>query len=160
MVEWTGRMRDRLIREYRHDTYKATHKPREPTVCPACGAVYHRGRWHWAEKPEDAHQALCPACARIHDHYPAGYINLRGGFLREHRDDIVNLVRNIETREKAEHPLKRIMNIEEEDGGLLITTTDLHLAKSIGDGIQHAWHGELDYKYADESNIIHIAWER
>lgn len=153
-------MRDRLIHEHRHDPYKSTHKPAEPTTCPGCGAVYHRGRWQWTESPKDANEARCPACARIHDHYPAGYVNLRGEFLQAHRQEILNLVRNVEERESAEHPLKRIMDISEEDGGLLITTTDLHLARSIGDEIHRAWQGELDYKYAEESNIIHVAWER
>ena len=160
MVEWTGRMRDRLIQERSHDTYKASHKIPEPAVCPDCNAVFHNGRWDWAERPDGAHETRCPACARIHDRYPAGYINLRGGFLHGHRAEIVNLVRNIETREKMEHPLKRIMDVEDEDGGILITTTDIHLAKSIGDAIYHAYEGELEYKFTDESNILHVAWER
>lgn len=160
MIEWTGRMRDRLIQEHNHDAYKASHKLKEPTLCPDCGAVFHRGRWQWAEPPQAAHQMRCPACARIHDHYPAGYINLRGDFLHQHLNEIVNLVHNIESREKAEHPMKRVMSIQEEDGGMLITTTELHLARTIGEEIHHAYQGELDYKYTDESNIIHIAWQR
>ena len=160
MVEWTGRMRDRLIQERIHDTYKPNHKPPEPTVCPECGAVFLHGRWQWGEIPGKTYKAHCPACARIRDRYPAGYLNLKGDFLSSHRDEILGLARNIEEKEKTEHPVKRIMDIEEEDEGLLITTTDLHLAKAIADAIERAYDGELDYKFSDESNIIHIVWER
>lgn len=160
MVEWTGRMRDRLVQEYRHDTYKAIEKPEEPTQCPDCGAVFHEGRWQWCLAPGNAHKVRCPACARIHDHYPAGYVSLRGDFLPGHRKEILGLVHNVEAREREDHPVKRIMSIIDEEDGLLITTTDLHLAKSIGDAIYHAYHGELDYKFAEESNIIHVVWER
>ena len=100
--------RDRLIREQVHDTYKLKGKLPEPTVCPECGAVYHEGRWHWAPRPDGAHETLCPACHRVHDRYPAGYLTLSGAFLKDHRDEILGLAHNIEAREKAEHPYTRL----------------------------------------------------
>ena len=153
--------RDRNTEPFFDKTYKEPHKLQEPTVCTDCGAVYHKGRWSWGDRPAGASEARCPACTRLHDHDPAGFVKLRGDFLREHRAEILNLAHNIETREKAEHPLKRIMAVEhEDDGGLLITTTDTHLAKSIGDGIHHAYEGHLDYKFAEELNNLHVLWER
>ena len=41
---------DRLMRERVHDPYKTRLKLRDPTLCPQCGAVYSKGRWHWAER--------------------------------------------------------------------------------------------------------------
>lgn len=160
MSEWKGRQRDRLIREHEHDTYKSRRKLPEPTVCPKCGAVFHRGRWAWGERPPQAHETQCPACLRIRDRYPAGYVTLGGPFVAEHREEILGLARNVEAREKAEHPLKRIMEIQDENGGVLITTTDMHLARSIGDALYHAYEGELDYEYTDEANILRVSWER
>jgi NMD protein affecting ribosome stability and mRNA decay len=160
MSEWKGRQRDRLIQEHDHNTYKSKRKLPEPTVCPQCGAVFHEGRWTWAPRPEGAHETLCPACERARDRYPAGYVNVGGEFFREHREELLSLVRNIESREKAEHPLKRILGTENRDGAVLITTTDIHLARTIGDALHHAYEGKLDYQYAEESKILHVSWER
>lgn len=37
--------RDKLLQERVHDTYRTWGKLREPTLCPDCGAVYHKGHW-------------------------------------------------------------------------------------------------------------------
>ncbi|OGI42622.1 MAG: ATPase [Candidatus Muproteobacteria bacterium RIFCSPHIGHO2_01_FULL_65_16] len=160
-INKTRRMRrDRLIREHEHDTYKLRAKPQEPTVCNECGAVYHKGRWQWLAAPAGAHRALCPACHRIHDRYPGGYLTLGGPFLQQHRDEILHLARNVEAREKAEHPLRRIMTLDAQDDDVMITTTDMQMARAIGDAVHHAYHGELDYQYTDEANILRVSWRR
>jgi NMD protein affecting ribosome stability and mRNA decay len=152
--------RDRLIQEFRHDPYQAKIKLTEPTVCPQCGAVFHHGRWEWAPKPSGAHEQVCPACRRIHDEFPAGFVTLAGGFLNEHRDEILHLIRNEGERFKAEHPLKRIMAVAEEDGGVLVTTTDIHLARDIGEALHHAYQGELEFHYNEEDNLLRVHWQR
>lgn len=88
--------RDRLWQEQVHDAYKSKGKLPEPTVCPQCGAVYHEGRWQWGKAPAGAHQETCPACHRIHDHYPAGFLTLEGPFFLTNRDEIIRLVHNEE----------------------------------------------------------------
>ncbi len=103
---------------------------------------------------------MCPACHRIRDHYPAGYVALRGEFVRAQRAELLGLVHNVEPKEKSEHPLKRIISIEEQDGALAIMTTDMHLGRTIGEALHHAYHGALDYHYVEESNILHVTWER
>ncbi|MEW6592023.1 MAG: BCAM0308 family protein [Pseudomonadota bacterium] len=152
--------RDRLMQEARHDAYMAKHKPHEPTVCPGCGAVYHAGRWQWLSRPDKAHEETCPACHRLRDAFPAGYVNISGAFFKSHADELMRLVRNEETREKAEHPLKRIMNIEAHDGSALITTTDIHLARGIGEALHHAYQGELEYHFNEQENLLRVVWSR
>lgn len=151
---------DRLMQEARHDPYLARHKPSEPTVCPGCGAVFHEGRWQWLARPPKAHEALCPACHRIRDDYPAGYVSVKGEFFKTHQDEILRLVRNEEARQKTEHPLKRIMKIEPHDDGTLITTTDIHLARGIGEALHQAYQGELEYHYNEEENLLRVVWKR
>ena len=77
--------RSKLFHELVHDSYKSRGKPHEPTLCPQCGAVFHKGRWQWLPKPEAAHSEMCPACHRIHDHFPAGYVKLEGEFFADRK---------------------------------------------------------------------------
>src|SRR5208282_6015833 len=100
--------RDQII-----DPYKQTGKLHEPTVCPQCGAVYHEGRWQWLPHPEAALPSLCQACHRINDHFPAGIITMTGKLVGTHKDEIVHLLRHQEKAEKSEHPLNRIMEIDD-----------------------------------------------
>ena len=151
---------DRLIRERVHDPYKARRKPSEPAVCPDCGAVYADGRWNWQERPHNAVEEPCPACQRMKDDYPAGILSLGGKFLEKHREEILNLARNEEEQEKAEHPLHRIMNIDEEKGHIIIKTTDIHLPRRIGEAVCSAYGGKLDFHYEEESYFIRINWCR
>lgn len=152
--------RDRLIQEEVHDTYKSRTKLPEPTVCPGCGAVFHEGRWQWAAKPVGAHEEMCPACHRIYDEFPAGYLTLGGKFFQAHREEILHLVRNEGEREKTEHPLKRIINIEDHDDGVLVTTTSIHMARRIGDAVHHAYQGGLEFHYNEEENLLRVNWTR
>lgn len=151
--------RDNLFQENVHDTYKAKGKLAEPTVCTQCHAVFEHGRWRWGDAPKDAKPAICPACHRAHDHYPAGFLRLDGEFFREHHDEILRLVRNHEAHERAEHPLQRIMAVEEElDGEAVVTTTDIHLARGLGEALHHAYQGELEYHYNPSENLLRVHW--
>lgn len=152
--------RDRLLQEAEHDTYKTKGKLPEPTVCPGCGAVFHAGRWQWLDKPKDAHQTNCPACHRVHDRFPAGYVSLAGDFLAAHEREILQLIRHHEAQEKKNHPLQRIMAIEKTEHGTLVTTTDIHLARGIGDAVHHAYQGELEFHYNPEQNLLRVNWSR
>ena len=152
--------REQLFKELVHDSYKAGHKLREPTRCPECGAVFHKGRWTWGVAPKDAHEEKCPACHRIHDKFPAGYVTLKGEFFREQREQILQLVRNHEAHEKAEHPLERIMGIADTNEGVVVTTTDTHLARDIAEALRHAYKGDLDYHYNKEDNLLRATWSR
>ena len=154
------RRRDRLIREREHDTYKVRGQLPDPTACPECGAMYRAGRWTWGSAPADAQSVVCPACQRIRDDYPGGFLTLAGTFPEAHREELLGLAHNVEEREKADHPLKRIMAISDADGGILITTTDARLARNIGDAIEHAYEGDLDYQYTEEGNVLRVSWAR
>jgi hypothetical protein len=152
--------RDRLLRELVHDPYKSKRKLPEPTLCPECFAVYHDGRWQWRERPSGAHEEPCPACTRARDKYPAGQVTIEGPFSKEHREEILNLAWNQEKRQKAGHPLERIMGIDEGEDTVVITTTDIHLPRAIGEALHRAYEGDLDYRYTEEEYYLDVSWKR
>lgn len=152
--------RDQLREERVHDSYKLAHKLAEPSVCGGCGAVYHAGRWQWGERPSGAGVVTCPACQRVQDRYPAGFVHVAGEYFAAHRDELLQLLRHREEREKAQHPLARIVAIEEEGGGVLVTTTDIHLARDLGEALHHAHQGELEFHYNEGENLLRVHWQR
>lgn len=156
--DFTPPRKDRLLRERVHDTYKIRGKLREPTSCPECGAVYHEGRWRWESAPAEAHQQICPACQRVRDRYPGGSMSATGPFVTAHREEVVRIARNQEKRAKSEHPLERIIDVENHEDSLLITTTNAHLARAIGEALHHAHHGELDFHYVEETDFLAVKW--
>lgn len=155
-----GGRREQLLEGMEKDAYKSVLKLPEPSVCRDCGAVFQRGRWAWAAAPADAHAALCPACRRIREHQPAGFVRLTGEFFEAHREEVLKRVWHCESSEKREHPLQRLMTIEDEGAGLLVTTTDAHLARRIGDSLHDAYKGELEFRYNKDENLVRVAWRR
>lgn len=156
----SGGRRDRLIREREHDPYHTDRKLPDPSACTECGVMYRAGRWMRGSPPVGANPVLCPACHRIQDDYPAGEITFEGDFLDDHRDEILNLTRHVAEREGGEHPLKRVMEIQEAGDSVRVTTTDAGLARNIGDAIHDAYGGDLDYRYPKEGGLLRVTWRR
>lgn len=153
--------KDKLIKERGHDPYEEGRKYPEGTYCPECKAVYHDGRWVWPEGDLPSGEPhLCPACRRIRDDYPAGELILSGSYLPEHREEIINLIKNITTEEERRSPLKRIMAMEESDNAMRITFTDDHLARRVGEALHRAHKGDLEIKYSEESRFLRVFWHR
>lgn len=151
--------RDRLLQDAKDDPYQPEGKPPEPTVCPQCNAVFLQGRWCWEAAPADANTMMCPACRRINEHMPAGYVTLEGPFFLAHRDEIMRLVHNLEQHEKLGHPLQRIMSQEKQDDDtVLLTTTDIHLARNIGDAVHNAYQGDLEFHYNEGDHLLRVHW--
>jgi NMD protein affecting ribosome stability and mRNA decay len=140
--------------------YKIKEKLSEPTICKQCGAVYHKGRWQWIEAPENADETTCSACHRINDNFPAGVVSLRGDFLTAHLTEIQLLIENFTEHERLEHPYKRIIKIEQKKDIMLITTTDTHLARGIGEAVNKAYQGELSIDQVADENLVRVNWVR
>ncbi|MCQ2039967.1 BCAM0308 family protein [Pseudomonas kunmingensis] len=90
----------------------------------------------------------------------AGTIRLRGAFVKAHADELSGLIRNTEEKEKAEHPLERLMAISDEPDGLRVTTTGLHLARRIGHALEAAYDGDLKIHYDGEEYYVDVLWQR
>jgi NMD protein affecting ribosome stability and mRNA decay len=157
---WRPLQHEQLLQEVVHDTYKERRKLREPTRCPSCAAVYRAGRWTWRKSGGPAHRVLCPACRRLRDRFPAGYVSMTGPFFRKNRAQILALVRHCAQSEGAEHPLERIMEIDDIRGGAMLTTTSIHLARRVAEALRRSYKGELGYRYNRAENLLRANWRR
>jgi NMD protein affecting ribosome stability and mRNA decay len=142
-----------------HDAYRERAKLPDRTTCPDCHAVFEGGRWQRKDPLPGAVTHLCPACRRIRDHAPAAIVTLGGDFLRGHRDEIMARVRHVCERASQDHPLERLMEIDEDDEVVHLSTTSVQLACRIGRALQAAWDGELDLDAGGEGTP-RIVWRR
>jgi len=149
------------------DPYLPRGGPGEPIVCRGCHAVCTRKRWRIDEvayakllRARTARQVLCPACQKIRDGYPSGQVTLTGQFLAEHRDEILRLIANEEKRAREKNPLERIMSLSEENGQLVLTTTDEKLAQRIGRELRKACGGIVTYGWSHNNKFVRVRWER
>ncbi|HEX7465858.1 MAG TPA: BCAM0308 family protein, partial [Usitatibacter sp.] len=152
--------REQGLRERRDDSYREDAKMPDPAACPACRATYLKGRWTWNDAPAGAASHKCPACRRVEDDFPAGYVTLRGEFLPRHRGEIVDLVMARGASGKRDHPLQRIIAVKDVAEGLLVTTTDAHLASVIARAVHDAYKGELKLTYSKDENFLRASWTR
>jgi NMD protein affecting ribosome stability and mRNA decay len=150
-----------FLKEQIHDPYHSHEKLRDATQCPECGVHYKKGRWTWpTAEASSVESQLCPACRRIKDRCPAGEVLLSGRFLGAHRDEILATARNVGEAERNEHPLHRIISIDEHDDEIKISTTDVHLPHRIAHALKDAWGGTMKTHYDLEGYFARVHWER
>jgi hypothetical protein len=128
------------------------------TSCPKCGVTYHEGRWTWQPAPAGAVRRKCPACQQIEDREAGGFVTIGGPFFTQHRDEVLGVVRSREKRQMADHPLERIIAIEPEAEGVVVSTTDPHLAKAVAHALHEAFKGEVDMGKAELP--VRARWSR
>jgi hypothetical protein len=129
--------------------------------CKKCGITYHGKRWQMAGTgAEPSCEVVCPACQRMEDGNPAGVVTLSGAYLAAHGEDILNTVKQQEAKHREKNPLGRIMEITNEKGQIVITTTEDKLAQKIGREIYKSQKGELHYKWSHDQHMVRVDWSR
>ena len=156
-----SKRKDRMLKEYIHDPYFTKEKYHDPSVCERCGVVFTEGIFKWLDKvPKNAEKIICPACRRIEDKYEGGVVHLKGKFLAEHKEEILNLIKNVAEEEMIYRPLERIIEIKDSNDEIEITTTYEHLARRIGEAVNKAYKGSLHLSYPEGTKYIRVIWER
>lgn len=154
------RRKDRLIRDRRKDVYVEQIILKDLAICSKSNAIYTNGRWTWKTTEQATTKKICPACRRISDNYPAGYIEIKGSFFQLHSNDILNLINNVGRLEKIERPLKRIISIIGAENKTVITTVGIHIARRIGEALSRSYQGNFIFQYADGEKSSRVFWER
>ena len=102
----------------------------------------------------------CPACGKVLDRVPGGVLRITGGFIWDHRDEILNLIRNESAKALSVNPLERIMSLESDDNEIEITTTNEKLAQRIGRALHKAYRGTVEYKWSGDTRLARVIWHR
>lgn len=137
-----------------HDAEKMT----SPAVCTECGAVYTDGHWQWTSAPAHALQMRCPACRRVAEGRPAAHVTISGQFAQTHANEVTQLVRDVEHREKTSHPLRRVMDIAPRGDELEVSTTDVRLAQDICDALVDSYNGKMNMDYDEGEKLLRMKW--
>lgn len=152
---------DRLLQEDMHDPYFVKQRYRDPSVCEKCNVVFRNGTFEWVKPlPPNAARIICPACRRIEDKFEGGIVTLEGGFLSQHKSEILNSITNTERAEQAARPLERIISLTDQGARIEIRTTYEHIARRIGEAIHRAYKGELAIQYPEGEKYARISWKR
>lgn len=156
------------VRDFSRDPYLKALDGIGTAICQTCGIVYFRKKWF----PNDSvlkgegvdlsgiAKIVCPACRREAEKDPGGIVILEGDFLKAHREEIMNLIRNEEERAKGKNPIERIMGMEENDSGITIYTTDESLAHSIGNKLEKTYGGKCEINWSKGVNVTRVRWSR
>ncbi len=149
------------------DPYLNKVNPADRAFCARCGAVYHNKRWSLEEvkRPiapvKGTHGGvLCPACQKIRDGFVGGFVTLRGGFVKAHRDEIRNLIHNKEKLATSHNPLERIIEMRETADGMEVTTTTEKFAQRLGAMLRKAYKGDVEYKWSEDVKLARVIWSR
>lgn len=136
-------------------------------VCKDCTAVYHNKKWFLDAKLYEKKKVLknvnwvtCPACKKTKENVPGGIVVLKGDFLKQHKEEIMNLIHNEDERSKKYNPLKRIMKINEKKNEVEILTTEGRLAYRIGSVLFKAYDGEVECKKHENAKFMRVEWRR
>jgi len=151
---------DKGIVEGRQETNSAACQCRESAICSQCGTAFADLRRTRDAVPKELDEMVCPACRRIANRYPAGYIEVKGPFFRKQRDEILNLVREVELQTRKEQPLERIMETVNDGDDMLITTTGVGIARRIGEALSRSYEGNLYFETPEDEEFIRVFWKR
>ena len=132
------------------------------SYCTECGISYINKNWKLNALEKYKKKAIiCPACKKIKENYYLGILELKGSFLQEHKEEIRNILKNEEERQRAKNALPRIGKIEEtEDGKLIVYTTSVRLAYRLGKAVYNACKGDLTIKWSDGEHFTRVYWNR
>lgn len=136
--------------------------------CPGCNAVFDGHRWV-PEPGEDLLRSArekglerksCPGCVMVERGQVEGVVTLRGGFLKQHFEEVENLVNRVARTGRQRNVTARVLDEKKDGAEYVIQTTDTHLAERIGKEMEKAFKGNLDIKWQEKDSFVRVSWHR
>jgi hypothetical protein len=132
------------------------------TKCSICGLLFQDGVWKRGKATNKGQlvEKMCPACIQIRSGQIGGIVEFSGAFAGNHRQELLNRIRNLERLIKEERPLERIVEMKEKEDRIVVSATTEHLVARIGKAIQRDFGGELNLRYSPEDKFAVAHWHR
>jgi len=121
---------------------------------------YDKGLYEKIIKKEDVKSGLCPGCERVEKKMVDGVVLIKGDFLKDHKDEALNLIHNIAEKKRKKNVAARVFKMRETSEGFSIETTDQALAELIGKEFERAFSGKLDIQWLEGESFVRVNWER
>jgi len=136
-------------------------------ICKRCRAIYQDKHWFFDEemakklsRDKNIHLVICPGCQSIINRKVDGVVNLKSSLIKEHKDEILNLIHHEEEKEKQKNPISRIVEIESWMDEIIVKTTTQFLARRIGQAVDKAYNGNLEIQKAPREEFTRVNWTR
>lgn len=124
--------------------YKAEYD--DVAVCKECNAIYFKKAWHasaadiaeeYNDKPTSF--TVCPADEMKQKGLFEGEVRVSGASDLQ-REEIRNLIENYDEEARRRNTLHRVLEIKEEQGDIIATTSEDQMAAKIARKIEDAFH--------------------
>lgn len=138
---------------------EAGRRPKEPSACERCGAVFRRRLWRRGDVTTHAllaraHWVTCPACAQARDATYMGRVRIIGEPARAYEDVIRRRIANVATRAAATQPERRLVSIDWTGDVLEVLTTSQKLAHRIVHELKKLLGGKATYGWSDDGSLF------
>lgn len=133
-------------------------------VCPSCGAIEEKKRWHWDGEVKESLRKehtlrICPGCEAIENEWVEGEITLKNRIINLVPSQIDEMLRNIEETERHHDPRNRILKIKKTKTFWKVYTTSVFLAQRIGRELEKTFVSKVSYKFSRGEKFVNVVWE-
>ncbi|MGM0381836.1 MAG: BCAM0308 family protein [bacterium] len=145
------------------DPYLNEQPEKEPAVCEECNNIYENKQWYLPTRsdldPDQIEEkVVCPGCRKVSDNYYHGELMISGKFVVPHRKEISHLIENEVARGQEKNPLQKLVEVSEEEGEIVVRTTNGKLAERLGRALHRAYKGNIEIEKTEKPTRVY--WER
>ncbi|MFY9457590.1 MAG: hypothetical protein WAP23_01510 [Candidatus Spechtbacterales bacterium] len=138
-------------------------------VCSDCNAIYYQKSWHHGfadykhlDESKPVSFSICPACQMIKDKKFEGKVVIEN-ILSEHKDEILNNIKNTGERAYKRDPMDRIIGIRNYESAVKgrynveVITTENQLARNIARQVERAYGGvKSEITWSKQESVARI----
>ena len=142
-----------------------TRRPKEPTICERCGAVFARQTWRRNHPVNHtlltrATWAVCPGCRQTRAQEYFGRVLVRGAYAAANEEAIRARIENVTDRAQFTQPQRKLVLVERKGAEIEVLTTSQKLAHRIVHELKKAFRGRATYKWSPDDGSLFAVWQR